>query len=390
MTKRNSVSTLDTTNDVDMAVVDQNSKKAKLGHAVYTYPKDEFTIKSDFLKNSRFEILYMATRARAEVPRLLLEYVGATYTSAAPVDWPAGKKETPFGVLPVLTHVKPDGKVLTVPEVPALTRYLGRLFGLSGETLEEDAILDACLHSATDNILNVMVMGIWMKPDPKDKECINTAFEKITPFFDGLESYLVANGSNGYLLGEKTTYAEFPWYDWMDHFFSEYPENMKTFVSETVRPSTYKLYKRFESNPRIRAYIEGGRWEYRPASPVISLYSTGVMVNNWDEAFEFYSKKMELQCLRNVEVGGDGGRYAEFFVNEQEKTRFTIYSSGKSDCEIPKHSGGISFTVRSVKETHDRLVKQGVVSKMGPTKMPWGDMAQVSDPDGNVLTLNTN
>ncbi|KAF9201943.1 hypothetical protein BGZ49_007854, partial [Haplosporangium sp. Z 27] len=196
MTKRSPVSGIDDSNDVEM-VVDQNSKKVKVDSAVFAYPKDEYTIKSDFLKNSRFEVLYMATRARAEVPRMLLEYVGATYTSAAPVDWPAGKKETPFGLLPVLTHVKPNGEVFTVPEVPALTRYLGRLFGLVGETLEEDAILDACFQSGTDNILNVMVMDIWMKPNPTDSECINGAFEKMVSFFDGFERYLVANGSNG-------------------------------------------------------------------------------------------------------------------------------------------------------------------------------------------------
>ncbi|KAF9434657.1 hypothetical protein BGZ76_007660, partial [Entomortierella beljakovae] len=349
MTKRNSVEAI--SGDVDMS--DSNAKKIKA--QVYAYPNDEYTISSDFLKGSRFEVLYMACRARAEVPRMLLEYVGATYTSATPIEWPAGKKETPFGLLPVLTHVKPDGKVFTVAEVPALTRYLARLFDLTSDNLEEDALLDSCFSSATDNVLNIMMTEIWMKPNPKDQGCIDSAFEKMVMFFDGFERYLVANGSNGYLLGEKT----------------------KALVSESVRPSIYKLYKRFENNPRIQAYIKGGRWEHRPATGVLSLYSTGVIVKDWDKAMEFYNKKLELQCLRDVSTGD--GRYAEFFVNEQEKTRFTIYSSSSS--EIPKHSGGISFTVRNVKETHDSLVKKGVESKMPPTKMPWGDMAQVSDPD---------
>ncbi|KAF9179108.1 hypothetical protein BGZ49_005217 [Haplosporangium sp. Z 27] len=87
-------------------------------------------------------------------------------------------------------------------------------------------------------------------------------------------------------------------------------------------------------------------------------------------------------------MGADGGRYAEFVVNEQEKTRFTIYTSGK-ECEIPKNGGGISFTVRSVKDTYERLVKKGVESKMPPTKMPWGEMAMLTDPDGNMLTVNS-
>lgn len=74
MTKRQSPTPA---NDVDMAPADgtSNSKKAKVGHE-HAYPQDIYTIESDFLKNSKFEILYMASRARAEVPRYILEYVG--------------------------------------------------------------------------------------------------------------------------------------------------------------------------------------------------------------------------------------------------------------------------------------------------------------------------
>jgi hypothetical protein len=119
------------------------------------------------------------------------------------VDWPASKKETPFGLLPVLTHFKPDGTTFTLPEASALTRYLARLFDLVGETLEEDSIVDACYQCAMDNVLSCMMQEIWLKSDPKSKENIDAAFEKLVPFFDGLEQYLVKNGSNGYIVGEK-------------------------------------------------------------------------------------------------------------------------------------------------------------------------------------------
>lgn len=72
MTKRQSASPA---KDVDMAPADTAAKKTKVGHD-HAYPQDIYTIESDFLKNSKFEILYMACRARAEVPRYLLEYVG--------------------------------------------------------------------------------------------------------------------------------------------------------------------------------------------------------------------------------------------------------------------------------------------------------------------------
>ncbi|KAK3841837.1 MAG: glutathione S-transferase [Linnemannia gamsii] len=328
MTKRESP-TPATTNDVDMAPTDQATKKQKCAESAFAYAQDEYKITSDFLKNSQFEVLYMATRARAEVIRHLLEFVGANYKSVTPVEWPAGKKDTPFGVLPVLTHIKPNGDKFVVSEVPALTRYLGRLFGLDGNNIEEDAFLDACLHSACDNVLNVMMTEIWMKPDPKEKANIDKAFEGMAPFFDGLERYLVKNGSNGYLLGEKTTYADFAWFEWIHYFSGEYPEHMKTFISQDHRPATYKMFKRLENNPRISAYIKGGRWEHRPATPLVGMYSAGVMTNDWEKSLEFYHKILGFEVVMNVEVTGqNGARYMEYFVNSGEKTKFTVYYGG--------------------------------------------------------------
>ncbi|KAG0060810.1 hypothetical protein BGZ89_011956 [Linnemannia elongata] len=388
MTKRQSP-TPTATKDVDMTPTDQAAKKVKTADSGFTYAQDEYKITCDFLKNSRFEVLYMATRARAEIIRHLLEYVGANYKSVTPVDWPAGKKDTPFGVLPVLTHIKPDGEKFVVSEVPALTRYLGRLFSLAGKNFEEDALLDACLHSACDNVLNVMMMEIWMKPDPKEKANIDKAFQNMAVFFDGLEKYLVKNGSNGYLLGEKTTYPEFAWFEWIHYFSGEYPEHMKTFISQDHRPATFKMFKRLESNPRISAYIKGGRWEHRPATPLEGMYSAGVMTNDWEKSLEFYHKILGFELVMNVEVTGqNGARYMEYFVNSGEKTKFTVYYGGPDSNCAGQNKAGISFGVKDMQGTYDSLVKKGVKFSMPPTKMPWGTMAQMEDPDGNSLTLN--
>ncbi|KAF9897430.1 hypothetical protein BX616_005621, partial [Lobosporangium transversale] len=62
-----------------------------------------------------------------------------------------------------------------------------------------------------------------------------------------------------------TTYAEFPWFEWVDFFYSDFHEQAPMIASESVRPTTYRLFKRLRSNPRIQAYINGGRWKYRPA-----------------------------------------------------------------------------------------------------------------------------
>ncbi|KAG0290497.1 hypothetical protein BGZ96_006051, partial [Linnemannia gamsii] len=75
MTKRESP-TPAAASDVDMTPTDQAAKKVKTTDSDFTYAQDEFKITCDFLKNSRFEIMYMATRARAEPVRELLEFVG--------------------------------------------------------------------------------------------------------------------------------------------------------------------------------------------------------------------------------------------------------------------------------------------------------------------------
>lgn len=119
------------------------------------------------------------------------------------MNWPAGKKKTPFGVLPILTHRKPNGDELEIPETGSFVRYLARLFGLDGDTLEEQATVDVFYQASADNMLNVCFQELWGKPDPTDKDTINACFEKLVPFFDGFEKYLVKNGSNGYVIKEK-------------------------------------------------------------------------------------------------------------------------------------------------------------------------------------------
>ncbi|KAF9431244.1 hypothetical protein BGZ94_005607 [Podila epigama] len=391
MTKRDSTTLA--SHDVDMALVDEsNLKKVKIDQAI---AKDVYTIESDFLKNSKFEITYMEARARAETARYLLEYVGAKYTSKAPVNWPGDKSKTPFGVLPVLVHSKPNGDKLEVPESHTLVRYLARLFGLMGDTAEEEAIVDAFYTSAAENIFDTLMTELWLKPNQKDEETIKTCFEKLVPFLDGLEKFLVRNGTNGYVLHEKATYADFCIFDWLDFFFSDYPDNIKPLVSETVRPGLFKLYSRLNSHPRIRAYIDGGRWKFRPSGPLVSMYSAGVNVSDYEKSLEFYTEKVGLTCVLNVRPEGFGERerYIELATEaDGSGTKFTLYSPGttlekfKETYKIPD-TPAAAFNVDNVKEAHDRLVKNGVTFSMGPTNLPWGSMALFSDPDGNSLSI---
>jgi len=66
-----------------MSAADSAVKKAKVDQVkteagFESYPQDQYVI-SETLKQSRFEVLYMATRARAEVIRLLFEFCGVRF-----------------------------------------------------------------------------------------------------------------------------------------------------------------------------------------------------------------------------------------------------------------------------------------------------------------------
>ncbi|KAG0338971.1 hypothetical protein BG004_006990 [Podila humilis] len=395
MTKRESP--ILAASDIDMDIVETTAKKAKTAHEKHAFPQDIYTIKADCLKNSKFEILYMACRARAELPRLMLEYVGAKYTSKTPLNWPAGKDKTPFGVLPILYHTKPNGDVVEIPETDALTRYIARLFGLEGDNFDDQTTVDIA-YSGSHNFYDILRENLWTKPDMHDKETVKIVFEKLEKIFDGLEKILVKNHSNGYFVKEKTTFADFCVYDWLNYLFEDYPESAKAAINANKRSGLYALYTRLDSHPRIRAYIEGGRWKKEPSVPLLSMYAAGFNVRDYEKSLEFYTKKVGLTCVLNVAPPGftEKERYLEFTTDKNGTgTRFTVYCPGVSvekfneKYPIPDTSA-LSFNVADVKEAHDRLVQNGVEFCMPPSNFPWGSMAQFKDLDGNKIALTSN
>ncbi|KAF9162081.1 hypothetical protein DFQ26_003879 [Actinomortierella ambigua] len=347
-----------------------------------TVEHELYEIKSDFLKKSKFEVYYMETRARAELPRLLLEFVGASYTNRAPADWPKGKKDTLFGYLPQLIHTKPDGTTFEMSETKALTRYLSRLFGLVGTNVEENATLDMLLSCIIDNIMEVMADEVWKKPNPNDEAAFERFAESAKYFLNGLERFLVKNGSNGFFLHSKTTYPDIAYYDWMEHFFTAYPIGAaKAFKEE--RPATFKLYQRLNSHPRLRAYIDGGRWKHRSSSPFLGMSTAGYFTKDWEKALEFYKEKLGLECTMNVNPApamDANQRYLEFSL-PYSKTKFTLFCPGTLENMDKRGGDMVTFNVHSVQDAYDDLSKKGVEFKFAPKTETWGVHTQLVDPD---------
>ncbi|KAG0241814.1 hypothetical protein BGW41_005321 [Actinomortierella wolfii] len=352
-----------------------------------TFEHELYEIKSDFLKKSKFEVYYMECRARGEVLRMLLEFVGATYFNRPTVDWPQGMKDTFFGVVPQLTHFKPDGTTFKMSETHAITRYLARLFGLDGANIEENATLDMLLSSSSDNILDVMREEVFKKPNPYEEASFERFLEKGKYVLDGLERFLVKNGSNGYFLGTKTTLPDFSYFDWMEFFFSKYPVGAaKAFEKE--RPASFKLYQRLSSHPRIRAYIDGGRWKYRSSSPFLGVATAGFFTKDWEKAHKFYTETLGLECTLNVNPAPSmdaNQRYLQYSLPYSD-TKFSLFHPGAKKME--KRGGDvITFKVHSVEDVYADLTKKGVEFKFPPTKETWGIHTQLVDPDGNRVNL---
>ncbi|KAG0226460.1 hypothetical protein BGW42_003627 [Actinomortierella wolfii] len=393
MTKRQSV-------DEPMEDVSSNNtttqdlKKLKQGHEASvedSYENDLYEIKSDFLKKSIFEIYYMEVQARAEVVRLMLEYVGATYRNRAPVEWPKGKSETMFGYLPQLIHTKPDGSKFELSETKSIARYIAILFGLWGSTIEEEATLDMLMESISENIFQHLLEEIWTKPDASELASFERFMEKAKLVFDGIERFLVKNGSNGYFLNTKTTLPDFALFSWLGHFFLSYNESAKKHFSPTSSyASIFKVYQRLNNHPRIRHYIDGGRWKVKSSSTFLSMNSTIFFVNDADKMHKFYTETLGLKCAVDAEPA-PGHRYLEFEFPFSQ-TRLSLVNVGEDCPAVMKKTtpaDSVILNVQDVFDVHAMLTKKGVEFHLEPSDQGWGCIAEFKDPEGNLISITS-
>ncbi|KAF9971612.1 hypothetical protein BGZ73_005420 [Actinomortierella ambigua] len=391
MTKRQS--TTEPMEDVSFAS-SQEAKKQKQTHeavAEATHENDVYEIKSEFLKKSIFEVYYMEVLARAEDVRLLLEYVGANYRNrSAPADWPRTKGDTMFGYLPQLLHTKPDGSKFELSESKAIAKYVAVLFGLWGTTIEEEATLDMLYDCIVDNVYEVMLAEIWKKPDSKELAAFERMMDKGQLIFQGLERFLVKNGSNGYFLGTKTTLPDISLFSWLDYYFTAYTESAKKHFAEPSSsfPGIYKVYQRLHKHPRLRAYIDGGRWLHKSRSPILSMNYSGFFAKDPVKLHKFYTETLGLKCALDVNYA-PGHRYIEYEFPYSD-TKFTLECFG-DDCPVELRkttpADSIVLNVRSVFDVHAMLAKKGVEFTYGPKDEGWGCVGEFADPEGNQFTI---
>ncbi|KAG0240654.1 hypothetical protein B0O80DRAFT_273369 [Mortierella sp. GBAus27b] len=156
-----------------------------------------------------FKLKYLKIHGLAWTVRQILATTGANWECVFPVDWPAEKSSTEFGVLPVLYETTSSGQTFQVPESEAIEHYLARKFRLYGK----DAYDEMKVRSFASSIQTFIIFYCYRIGVNKDEGykavMLKRFLEEIIPTFVKVhEPHLEANGRNGYYVGSELTLAD--------------------------------------------------------------------------------------------------------------------------------------------------------------------------------------
>jgi predicted enzyme related to lactoylglutathione lyase len=113
--------------------------------------------------------------------------------------------------------------------------------------------------------------------------------------------------------------------------------------------------------------------------PISHLHSVAVFVNDLDRCLAFYRDTLEIPVSKEGSFGG------EFFL---EPAHIGVHPAVHADSRalVGRHTG-ITLYVPGLLHFCGMLHERGVTFVTEPTRMAWGVMAMIADPEGNVLAL---
>ncbi|KAG0047519.1 Glutathione S-transferase S1 [Gryganskiella cystojenkinii] len=176
-------------------------------------------------KDLEFTVLYWEIGSVGSVARDILALAEVDFKNTYPSDedWEAGKVETAFSVLPMLTiKSKKTGQELVLSESMIIDMFLAERFGLMGD----DEWEKLAISSFYSNLYFLRERTFSEVQDvPKDfKKQARDGFFKYTlrKFLEDHEYHLLNNGNNGHYVGNKLSLADlFLWN--VVHYYSTLP-----------------------------------------------------------------------------------------------------------------------------------------------------------------------
>lgn len=114
------------------------------------------------------------------------------------------------------------------------------------------------------------------------------------------------------------------------------------------------------------------------------VYAVRVFVTDWERALAFYTDTLGM----TVSYRSDDFGWAELDTGAARLALVRTATDDPEDAALVGRFVGVSLQVPDIAATHLRLAARGVTFTRPPTREPWGGtLAELEDPDGNVLTL---
>jgi glutathione S-transferase len=180
---------------------------------------------------------YWGIKARGQLAVLVAAYAGKELQWNRQPDWPGLKPSTPFGQLPFLE----DGDV-KIAQSGAIARYLGRKFGLQGESDADFGQSEQLIEESQD-IFTAIAKANY---SPNKAEAYTTAFESEIPkHLENLEKLL--NGGDKFT--SSTTTGELAIFGVLNIALDLQADLLAKY------PALQAFYNRIAANAGVAAYL---------------------------------------------------------------------------------------------------------------------------------------
>ncbi|KAG0261676.1 hypothetical protein BG011_000772 [Mortierella polycephala] len=210
---------------------------------------------------STFQFLYFGLHGRGELIRTLLTYGGAKYDELA-LDWPGMKKDTPFGVLPVLYETTSDGTVLELAESQAIEHYLARKFNLMGANSWENHLVDR-YYTSMETLSNNFIKVMFAPLEKRQTEAEIFYRDHLPRWIAAHEHHLTKNGTNGHYVGDQFSLADLKTAMMIERIQFLVPKGMEEQVaalfSAEATPGLWKVKETVNAHPHIAEWKKSER-----------------------------------------------------------------------------------------------------------------------------------
>ncbi|GBP56318.1 Glutathione S-transferase 2 [Eumeta japonica] len=190
---------------------------------------------------------YFPIKALGEGPRLLLSYGKEEFEDIRvnPDEWVTYKPKTLFGQMPTLEI---DGKQYA--QSLAISRYLGRKYGISGATPEEDLLIDQIVDFVNDIRAKAAIVHYEQDEALKEKKHKDFSVNLYPALLEKLDSIIADN--NGHVALGKLTWGDFVLTGMLDY--------VKVMMRMPDLEEKYVNIKKVADNvvaiPQVKAYVD--------------------------------------------------------------------------------------------------------------------------------------